>query len=134
MATETERATYDLMAMIGKRGTPISYADAYTLRRAAMTLHRWAELECGDGDDHKSWAIERSEESGRPLMGYHWHDGTTQYDPIPDRETGALRRVKALCDRLGLHFYHQADPRGAALYVSTEPLTQSDYTRGIAVV
>lgn len=37
----------------------ISEDDALALRRIAMTLHRWHELECGDGNDYGSWAIER---------------------------------------------------------------------------
>src|SRR5215471_2009159 len=44
----------------------ISYEHALTLRRCAMTLHRWFELECGDGNDHGSWAIERN-------IPAHWH-------------------------------------------------------------
>lgn len=36
----------------------ISEADAFQLRRIAMTLHRWHELECGDSNDYGSWAIE----------------------------------------------------------------------------
>lgn len=36
----------------------ISWDDACALRRISMTLHRWHELECGDGNSHGSWAIE----------------------------------------------------------------------------
>ena len=53
--------------------------------------------------------------------------------PIADREAGALRRVRAVCAANGLHFYHQGDPRGCALYVAREPLDGSNYTRGFAV-
>ena len=35
-----------------------SYNDAAELRRISMTLHRWHELECGDGNEHGSWSIE----------------------------------------------------------------------------
>ena len=51
---------------------------------------------------------------------------------IPDRERGALRRVAEICERLGLHYYHQGDPRGCALYVDTAPIPSNDYTRAIA--
>ena len=30
----------------------INLEDARALRRISMTLHRWYELECGDGNDH----------------------------------------------------------------------------------
>jgi hypothetical protein len=37
--------------------------DAMALRRIAMTLHRWHELECGSD----SGAIERDEKTGKPF-------------------------------------------------------------------
>ena len=43
------------------------------------------------------------------------------------------RRVAAVCARQGLHFYHQGDPRGCALYVSTAVLDGHNYTQGVAV-
>jgi hypothetical protein len=33
--------------------------DAVQLRRIAMTLHRWRELECGNSNNYASWAIVR---------------------------------------------------------------------------
>ena len=39
----------------------ISYQDATALRRISMTLHRWHELECGNGNDHGSWCITRGD-------------------------------------------------------------------------
>lgn len=107
---------------------------ARTLRRAQMTLHRWAELECGTDAGH----IEREGDGeGRPI--FHpagRHVGGRWIDPkpyaVPDREAGALRRVAAVCKAARLHWYHQTDPRGCALYVSAEPLTASDYsTKGV---
>jgi hypothetical protein len=51
---------------------------------------------------------------------------------IPDREAGALRRVAEACKAAGLHYYHQTDPRGCALYVAAEPLNAQNYSsRGI---
>jgi hypothetical protein len=119
---------------LNRRGIAASLAQAETLRRAEMTLHRWAELECGDGNDFASWAIERDEETGKPFMCRYPHAGKSSRSPIADREAGALRRVAAVCKALNCHYYHQTDPRGCALYVSAEPLTDSDYTRGIACV
>ena len=114
----------------------IEYEDAAILRRCAMTLHRWAELECGDGNDTSSWCIERDEENGKPYMVRHVYAiGRSIRSPIPDREAGALKRVKAVCERCGLHYYHQTDPRGLALYVARGPLTAENYPLcGIAVM
>lgn len=123
----------ELAGRIERRcGVSIGLDDANTLRRAELTLQRWGEAECGNSGDHASWAIERDEESGKPFHVTYWHDGRTQRRPVADREAGALKRVAALCNRLGLHFYHQTDPRGCALYVSNEPLTESAYTNGVA--
>ena len=43
----------------------ISWEHANTLRRISMTLQRWGELECGDGNDYASW---RSEEHTSELQ------------------------------------------------------------------
>ena len=104
---------------------------ANTLRRAQLTLHRWAELECGDGNK----CIERDEKTDKPFMLYVYRSGAfaDRRDPIPDRERGALKRVAEVCKELGLFYYHQTDPRGCALYVSREPLSAEDYSRGVAV-
>ena len=124
--------TYALMRSFEHRGINIGFDDANTLRRAQITLHRWAELECGDGNDYASWAIERDDDTGLPYMCRYPHDGKMRRLRIPDREAGALRRIAEFCKRLDLLYYHQTYPRGCALYVSKEPFTQFDYTRGIA--
>lgn len=117
-----------------RTGVTVTLDDAATLRRASLTLTRWAELECGDGNDYASWAIERDETTGVPYMVTYPHTGASRRRRIPDREAGALRRVRAVCERVRLHWYHQTDPRGCALYVAAEPLTASDYSgRGVAV-
>jgi hypothetical protein len=121
------------MRDLERRGIEITFADAQTLRRAQLTLHRWAELECGDGNDYASWAIERDDETGVPYMVTYPHRGEPRRHRIADRETGALRRVAAVCNKYGLHFYHQGDPRGCALRIDTEPMTDSDYTHGVCV-
>lgn len=117
-----------------RRGIAITLDEAQTLRRAEMTLHRWAELECGDGNG----CIERDEKTGIP---YYRNANRSYVDPrdpratrrIADREKGALTRVAAICDKHSLYYFHQTDPRGCALYVSREPLTDSAYTNGIAI-
>lgn len=134
MATTTayEKDLALAVALERREGVDVSTEDARTLRRAALTLHRWAELECGDGNDYASWCIER-DEGGVPYMVTYPHQGGERRRRIPDRDAGALRRVREVCARVGLHYYHQTDPRGASLYVSRSPLTAENYAQGVAV-
>jgi len=91
-----------------------SWDEAEKLRLISKTLHSWCEREC-NGD------IERDGISDKP---YHFYEVQTRSGwqrkgyPVPDRETGALNRLKAI---LALHpgwdYYYQTDPRGAALYL-----------------
>lgn len=133
------QATQSLIEAAHRRGFSLSFEDANTLRRASITLQRWSELECGDGKEHGSWAIERDDNGdGPPFMVHHHYLHGRGRDfvsrtRIPDREAGALRRIKEVCDRNGLHFYHQTDPRGCALYIDREPLPSDNYSRGLAV-
>lgn len=113
-------------------GVSASINDAATLCRTERTLHTWAEQECGNGNDYASWAIERDETTQKPYMVRYPHTGKSYRTPIADRETGALKRIGKLCARLGLHYYHQTDPRGCCLYVAREPLTDSTYINGIS--
>lgn len=66
-------------------------AEAESLRRISMTLHRWHELECGvDGG-----GVERDETTGKTVW-YSQHTG--RRTPFPDRETGAKKRLQAIID------------------------------------
>lgn len=105
----------------------VTPSQANILRRAERTLSRWGELLCGDGRHY----VSRDEKTGKCRM--HWYGGGPRESwPVADRETGALRRVAELCGQLGLHFFHQTDPRGCMLYVAAEPLTEQTYHRGVA--
>ena len=126
----------DLSQRIARAGVICSTSEARTLRRAALTLHRWHELECGTDAGH----IERDGDNGdgRPYFVPcgRWYGGRyiePKRRPIPDRERGALARIASTCKEMGLKYYIQGDPRGCSLYVSPEPLTDRDYTRGVAV-
>lgn len=119
----------------------ITFEDAIQLRRVAMTLHRWHELECGDGYG----CIERDEKTGKP----YWYNANANYldphdprarRPIADREAGAKRRLsKIMAKYPTLSAYIQGDPRGAALYILRPGdvpegcEVDSYYSRGIAV-
>lgn len=121
----------------------ISFDDAVHLRRISMTLQRWFELECGDGNDFASWCITRGkktggvfeyDDDGKPYLERHSHNASKPtYSPLADRETGARNRLKRIMANYPtLTAYIQTDPRGCALYIG-ENLTDSDYNRGIAV-
>ena len=126
--TKTEMQNRELASRLD-----ITTDDANTLRRAERTLHTWGEQECGDGNAYMSWSIERDETTNKPYRVVYPHTGESRRTRIADREAGALRRVAAVCKANGLHFFHQTDPRGIALYVAREPLKANDYTRGFAV-
>lgn len=122
-----------------------SYEETSALRRIQMTLHRWSELECGDGNDYASWSLERDEETGKPFLVTYPHTGKSYRRRIADREAGALRRLQTIMAKHpNLWFYHQSDPRGCALYVGANvDIWENDgrtllpldvyYTKGIAV-
>ena len=138
----------------------IAHADAISLRRISMTLHRWHELECGDGNDYASWCITRGEkkttsapgvrprqwvfehdESGRPHLERHPRDtSAASYTRVSDRERGALKRLAAIMARYPtFQAYVQTDPRGASLYilrpgdVREGADVSSCYSNGVAV-
>ncbi|MCP4643084.1 MAG: hypothetical protein GY851_21740 [bacterium] len=123
---------YYLMNCLSRRGIDADAEQARVLRRAERTLHGWAEQECGNGNDWASWAIERDEDTGKPYRCIYPHDGPTRRELIADREAGAIARVRAVCADLGVHWYQQTDPRGCALYVSSEPIDGCTYTNGVA--
>lgn len=126
--------TADLAERLTRAGLTVTREQANTLRRAALTLHRWAELECGDGNAHASWAIERDETTGKPYSCIYPHQGSPRRYRIADKEAGALRRIEGVCRAIGAHYYHQTDPRGCALYIAKEPLTDQNYSgAGVAV-
>lgn len=147
----TQKQKFDLFHRLGELG--FTYEESAQLRRIEMTLHRWAEGECGDSNGYSSWCITRDDETGKPYREIHPHSGKSYRIPIADREAGALKRAKAIVDarneRLGgaagkswgnyLVVYHQGDPRGCALYlVKREDVRKGEtidavYTRGLAV-
>lgn len=121
------------------RALGFSLEECESLRRIEMTLHRWAELECGNGNNYGSWAIERNETTGKPYMCNYPHDGKSRRRPVADREKGALKRLAAImANHPELVSYHQGDPRGCQLYIVSKsdlaglPVDQA-YTRGVAV-
>jgi len=105
-----------------------------------MTLNRWHELECGDGNGY----IERDEKTGKPRYincnaSYLCANDARRGHVVADREAGALRRLKAIMLRYpGLRAYVQGDPRGCALYIlrpDDAPIGEEHqrYSNGIGV-
>jgi len=126
------------------RQAGISFDDALSLRKISMTLHRWHELECGDGNEWASWCITRGrkengafvyDDDGKPYIEKHLHsENHARYEAIADREAGAKRRLAKIMARYpALRAYIQGDPRGCALYILPPGVTEDNYSRGIAV-
>lgn len=140
MKTSNSKA-YRQARLIGTliEGLKFTLDEAETLRRAEMTLTRWAEREC-NGE------IERDEETGK-VYSVNTRTGERRRWTVPDRETGALKRIEATVKARNarepesgpLSFYHQTDPRGCALYilrpgdVPEGKNANAYYTNGIAV-
>ena len=121
--------------------------EAAQLRRISMTLRRWHELECGDGNGY----IERDEKSGKPVYVNCRANYIDPHDPrarhvVADREKGAQNRLLAIINALAarkgvcnVNAYIQGDPRGAALYILRPgdipegQTADSCYSRGICV-
>lgn len=137
------RQTHEMLNRLINAG--ISMDDAYALRRIAMTLHRWHELECGDGNNYASWTITRGrkvngsfeyDDNGAPYEERHVHaENKARYTRIPDRERGALKRLDKIVNqyRPAFGYYVQTDPRGASLYILPPGVTRENYNHGIAV-
>jgi hypothetical protein len=130
------RHTFNALQSIG-----FTFDECEKLRRISMTLRRWHELECGNGNDHASWVIERDEETEIPYMVTHHYSQTKpSRRRVADRETGAKKRLaKILESKPEISSYIQGDPRGAALYIlrpgdipeGKDPCAY--YSRGICV-
>lgn len=133
------RQTWQMIERLKSAG--ISEDDAFALRRIALTLDRWHELECGIGDN-ATYCVEREtdNEESAPHMWRHDHNGSHDLGRIPDREKGAKKRLAKIMERYpDRTAYIQGDPRGASLYiVSNADVPPGEdvstfYTRGIAV-
>lgn len=79
----------------------ISDGGARQLRRISMTLHRWHELECGDGNDHASWSIARGkkengdftyDDDGKPFREIHIME---THAPQPRKEHMTVKELRA---------------------------------------
>lgn len=139
-----ERERFESIERAKKCG--LSEVDAIALRRIALTLHRWFELECGDSNDYASWSITRGvkikdvftyDDDGKPYMEWHYHQGppVPKYRKLADKETGARKRLDKIMSRYpSLKAYVQGDCRGGTIYLcKPEDATDSLYTRGVFI-
>lgn len=130
----TQKQKFELYQRLQNLG--FTYDETQTLRRAEMTLRRWAEAECGDSNDYCSTSIERDEATGKPFRVVMYHDrkpSEAKRHPIADREAGALRRIGRVVGERNLRVrgsrlipYHQSDPRGCALYLVPAGILEGD--------
>ena len=121
---QQRQLTYTQLINLG-----FSFDECEKMRRISLTLRRWFELECGDGNEWADWSIERDENGeGRPFMVTHYHprngsQARTTKSPVADRETGARRRLAAIIEERNkrapgkVETYIQTDPRGSSLYI-----------------
>ena len=123
--------TVEIQSRLNNRGIDATFEQTEILRRAELTLQRWAEKECGQSNNYNSWVIVRDEKTNKPFMEVHPNNGKSYSYSIADKETGALKRVQSVCKELGLYFFHQTDPRGCALYVDNKPIPSNNYTSAI---
>ena len=132
--------------------------EAEALRRISMTLHRWHELECGTDSYcvvRGRWNAETHsldyDDGGFPYYEFAGGSGCSRYQRIPDRESGAKKRLDTIINErnkrnvgvgtshTAIGYYIQTDPRGAALYilrpgdVPEGGQVDSYYSRGICV-
>jgi len=120
------------------RALGFTQSEAESLRRISMTLQRWHEMECGT--DNGCIERENDDGTGRAFWRNSYTDRRYQ---IPDRETGARKRLAAIIAARNARItddhskdaeqyihatcaaklagivsaYIQGDPRGAALYI-----------------
>jgi hypothetical protein len=108
------------------RSMGFSPTEAEQLRRISLTLSSWGERECNedirigfyrvDGEFVDAEAADPAHR--RYCRTFTFGQGNFRGYQIPNREAGALRRLKGImANHRGLLAYHQTDPRGAALYI-----------------
>lgn len=118
--TRKERAEYNARREGVCERLGITESQYNYFRRIGENLHRIDEWYCnGTKGDPSRYPIEEYAEG--------------QY--LADEEA-ILKKLADYWVRTGdshMHFYHQSDPRGCSLYISTEPMDASSYDSGSAI-
>jgi hypothetical protein len=95
----------------------LSYMQADSVRRDAQRLHTWCKRECNGEVQRFEPSDAVTDHKGRPLVGtfsaYNINGpGPIRYSKTPDRETGALARIRGVAALVGATVEYQGDPRG----------------------
>ena len=92
---------------------PFTAAEWASLKRLAKIIHKWNEDECNGAIQ---WHGD-NEETPRRYFQDRYGSFTIPGPTIQDREEQSIESARKIAARHGLSIYHQADPRGIALYV-----------------
>lgn len=76
------------------------------LMRLEKVLNTWQTHVCNG-------TKERDDKNGR----VYWANSGERYGRTPDLETGAIKRITAICNEHNLEWYEQSDPRGCCLHI-----------------
>ena len=120
--TRTERAHYNEYRARVCHRLDITTAQYNRLRRYSQQLTKFDTARCN------------GEFEGKEVTGTNI-DADKLYVIYCDRE---WRKVKQYLENQGivpsmLHFYHQSDPRGCALYVDTVAIPEDNYNQACAI-
>lgn len=106
--------------------------DILSLMRIAWKLHRLDELCCGVEHNGVTVVLE-FDEDGRCFRCHYWAGGERRWK-IKDPYISIVNKLKKICSKHNLYYYHQGDPRGNSLFIAGVPLDSQNYlSDGIAV-
>ena len=60
-------------------------------------------------------------------------NGLIEEDEYQKKVNALYKKLDQFEDDYKVHYYHQTDPRGVALYISNMEMTHSNYTNGVAI-
>lgn len=85
---------------------------------------------------HIIYSYKELKKIANSLSNLDTQDCNVGLTPVQEkRETKLITKAETLAQNIGLHAYHQSDPRGCSLYlVENDPKdARSNYTNGFAV-
>lgn len=116
--------------MLEVQGANVSYFDEWALklnklRGLSVTLQKYFEYEC-NGCTREKLSFE--------TWAQYDKERELQMEWVEKRIKQITKQITKLSHDLGLYYYIQTDPRGAALYVCHEPIDATRYnTQAIAL-